>query len=66
MQKRLYIEEISLDGEQLSTYTNSDQVGHIFAYVGGSTLFILGIAFILFYRHVVTTEIKKLPKKYRT
>ena len=65
MFERFYVEEIYLDGEKLSTYTNDDKASSIFAYVGGSAMFILGIAAIIFYRHNVAKEVRNLPKKYR-
>ncbi|MBE6654752.1 MAG: hypothetical protein E7608_04770 [Ruminococcaceae bacterium] len=65
MFERFYIEEIYLDGEKLSTYTNDDKASNIFAYVGGSAMFILGIAAIIFYHHIVAKEIRNLPKKHR-
>ncbi len=65
MFERFYVEEIYLDGEKLSTYTNDNKTSNIFAYVGGSAMFILGIAAIIFYRHIVAKEVRNLPKKYR-
>lgn len=63
--EKLYIEEILLGGERLSIYSNNDKATNIFAYVGGSVMFVLGFAAIIFYRYNVIKEIRKLPKKHR-
>ena len=65
MVERLYIEEIYLDGELLSSYTNDNRSAMIVAWVGGSALFMIGIGHLIFYYYIVKKEIKKLPKKYR-
>ncbi len=65
MVERFYIEEICLDGEMLSAYTNDDKPAIIFAWIGGSALFMIGIGSLIFYYCIVKKEIKHLPKKYR-
>ena len=65
MVERLYIEEIYLDGELLSSYTNDNRSAMIVAWVGGSALFMIGIGHLIFYYYIIKKEIKKLPKKYR-
>lgn len=65
MIERLYIEEIYLDGELLSSYTNDNQSAMIVAWVSGSALFMIGIGHLIFYYYIVKKEIKNLPKKYR-
>ena len=65
MLERFYIEEISLDGELLSSYTNDNRSAMIVAWVGGSALFMIGIGSLIFYSYTVKNEIKRLPKKYR-
>lgn len=64
-QKKLYIEEIKLQNELFSTYTNHDRESMIFGFAAGSLCIGMGIVGILFYRHFVHKEIAKLPKKYR-
>ncbi len=65
MLEKHYVEEIYLDGEQLSAYTNNNKVGTIFACVSGSFLFAIAIGLLIFYRSTVKKEIQQLPKKYR-
>ena len=66
MLEKRYVEEIYLDGERLSAYTNDDGADRIFACVGGGALLVMGLAFWLFYRRMVAKEIRNLPKKYRS
>ena len=61
----LYIEEIRLNGEILSHYTNNDKSAMVFSWIFGGIMFILGFIGILVYHYHVKEEIKKLPKKYR-
>lgn len=61
----LYIEEIKLNGEILSHYTNNDKSVMVFSLISGGIMFILGFIGLLFYHYRVKEEIKKLPKKYR-
>lgn len=65
MMERLYIQEISLDGEILCAYTNDNTAAIVFTCVGSGVMFILGTAALIYYGRSVAGEIQRLPKKYR-
>ncbi len=64
-QKTLYIEEIKLQNEFLSVYSNDDKDALIFGIIAGGLCIAMGSGGIFLYYKWIHEEIAKLPRKHR-